>query len=209
MKKILPAILILFIGIYLAFAILKTEKVNVSSEHHEDAKAETVDEIPKGSHRGKLFTKEGFSLEITIFETDVPPEFRVFILDKGKPVNLDEVKLTVELRRLQRTDVIKFKKKDDYLLGTQVIEEPHSFDVKIMANYKGKNYVWEYPSYEGRTELSTEAIKKSGIVIEKVRPVFMSTKLELSGEIALNTDRISHIVPQLSGIVTKVTKNMG
>lgn len=209
-KKLIPVILIILLGGYLALSILKTEKVTVNSEHGEEAKAETVvAEIPKGPHKGKLFTKDGFSLEITIYETGVPPEFRVFILDNGKTVNLDEVKLTVELKRLQRTDLIKFKKHEDYLLGDQEIVEPHSFDVTINASYKGKNYKWSYPSYEGRTTLTPEAIKKAKVVIEKIMPIAMENKVQLPGEIVINTDRVSHIVPQLAGIVSSVGKNMG
>lgn len=206
MKKILPVILVILVGVYLSFVILKTEKTVVNNEHHEE---KDTKEIPKGIHKGKLFTKDNFSLEITIYETDIPPEFRVFILDKEKPVNLDEVNLTVELKRVNKTDLIKFKKHGSYLLGNQEIVEPHSFDVKIMTSYKGKNYVWAYPSYEGRTEISQEGIKRSAIEIEAATLVRLENKIELPAEIALNADRVSHVVPQLSGVVSQVFKNLG
>ena len=39
-------------------------------------------------------------------------QFRVYVFDKGKAVNLDEVKLTIELHRLGgRVEVIHFRER--------------------------------------------------------------------------------------------------
>jgi len=204
-KKILPIILVLILTAFFASVILKTEKMTVSEEHLETEKTE----ITKGLHGGKLFQKDGFAVEITIYEEGIPPEFRVFIQDQGKPVNLNAVELSVELKRLQKTDLIRFSKHDDYLVGDQEVSEPHSFLVKIMANYQGKKYEWQYDSFEGRTEIKTEMAKRAGVVIEKAGPIFLKNTLEFSGEIVLNTDRIAHVVPKLPGIVNFIGKNMG
>src|SRR3989304_3648407 len=97
----------------------------------------------------------------------------------------------------------------EYMFGDKVIEEPHSFDVKVLAEHKGKTYRWEYSQIEGRVELSTEAVRSAGIVIETAGIVQMKTILELPGEIGLNIDRVVHVVPRLSGVVTAVYKNLG
>ena len=62
---------------------------------------------------------------------------------------------------------------------------------------------------EGRVELSPEAIQSAGIVVETAGSVQMKTVLELPGEIGLNIDRVVHVVPRLSGVVTAVYKNLG
>ena len=105
--------------------------------------------------------------------------------------------------------MINFRRDGEYLSGDKVVEEPHSFDVKVLAEWKGKTYRWEYSQVEGRVELSPEAIQSAGIVVETAGSVQMKTVLELPGEIGLNIDRVVHVVPRLSGVITAVYKNLG
>ena len=46
--------------------------------------------------------------------------------------------------------------------GDKVVEEPHSFDVKVFAERNGHTYRWEYSQVEGRAELTPEAVQKRG-----------------------------------------------
>ena len=62
---------------------------------------------------------------------------------------------------------------------------------------------------EGRVELTPEAVQSAGIVIETAGIVQMKTFLDLPGEIGLNIDKVVHVVPRLSGVVTAVYKNLG
>lgn len=41
-----------------------------------------------------------FALELTIFETNVPPRFHVYAYEGGKPVQPKDVKLSISLTRL-------------------------------------------------------------------------------------------------------------
>ncbi|HHT9149472.1 MAG TPA: efflux RND transporter periplasmic adaptor subunit [Candidatus Wujingus californicus] len=203
---------VIIVGIVLAFVILHTEKRTIH-DSHEDAESHYKHEDEshvKGSRGGRLLSEEDFQIEITIYERGIPPQFRVYVFDKGKAINPDEVKLTIELHRLGgRVDVINFQKEGDYLCGDKVIEEPHSFDVKVLAEWKGKAYHWEYSQIEGRVELTPEAVQNAGIVVETAGPVRMKTVLELPGEIELNADKVVHVVPRVSGVVTEVYKNLG
>ena len=107
----------------------------------------------KGPSGGRLLTEGDFQLEVTIYERGVPPEFRVYASEAGRPIALREVQLTIEVHRLgNRVDVIAFQPESDYLRGDKVVEEPHSFDVKVIAEWKGKTYRLEYSQVEGRTE---------------------------------------------------------
>jgi cobalt-zinc-cadmium efflux system membrane fusion protein len=147
---------------------------------------------------------------VTIFERGVPPEFRVFFYEKGKPIDPAEVKLTIELHRFGgRVDKIGFAKREDYLLGDKEIVEPHSFDVKVMADYKGKSYRWEYDSYEGRTTMSPEAVKSSGILMETAGPAKIKTTIKVNGRIIPDEDHMTHVIPRYPGIVKKITKRLG
>lgn len=164
----------------------------------------------KGVHGGRLLEEDGFLVEVTIYERGIPPEFRVYAFESKRPIDPAEMQLTIELSRLGgRVDVIAFRKVDDYLLGDMVVEEPHSFDVKVIAKWRGKTYRLEYSQIEARTELSPEAVQGSGIVIEEAGAVQMKSVFELPGEIAFNPDRVAHVVPRFGGVVTEVRKNLG
>src|SRR3972149_1935120 len=208
-KKYYAIGIVVLVGIVLAFVILHMEKTMRIS--HEDEVMEHEDEdYEKGPHGGRLLSEGDFQVEITIYERGVPPQFRVYAFDRGKAINPDEVKLTIELHRLGgRVEVINFRREGEYLCGDKVIEEPHSFDVKVSMEHKGKSHRWEYSQVEGRVELSPEAVQSTGILVETAGPVQMKTVIELPGEVKLNADKVVHVVPRLSGVVTAVYKNQG
>jgi cobalt-zinc-cadmium efflux system membrane fusion protein len=203
---------VILAGIILACVILRMEKTTVH-DSHEEAESHHEhenDEYEKGPHGGRLLSDGSFQAEITIYEQGIPPQFRVYAYDRKKAIDPDEVKLTVELHRLGgRVDVINFQREGDYLRGDKVIEEPHSFDVRVLAEWNGHPYRWEYSQIEGRIELSPEAVQSAGIVIETAGAVQMKTTIELPGEIKLNADKVVHVVPRVSGVVTEVYKNLG
>lgn len=209
-KKISAIGTAVLVGIVLALIILRMEKTTVKDFHEHAESPHEADEYRKGPHGGRLLSENDFQVEITIYERGVPPQFRVYVFDRGKALNPDEVKLTIELHRLgDRVDMINFRREDGYLCGDRVVEEPHSFDVRVFAEWKDKTYNWEYSQIEGRVELTPEAIQNSGIGIETAGPARLKTVLELPGEIELNADKVVHVVPRVSGVVTEVYKNLG
>ena len=196
----------------LALPLLSSCAENEPGEPHAGASnlGGSEERPTKGPHGGRLLEEDGFQVEVTIYERDIPPEFRVYAFESKIPIDPAEVQLTIELSRLGgRVDVIAFRKVDDYLLGDTVIEEPHSFDVKVIPKWKGKTYRMGYSQIEARTELSPEAVQGSGIVIEEAGAVQMKSVFELPGEIAFNPDRVTHVVPRFGGVVTEVRKNLG
>ena len=93
----------------------------------------------EGPHGGRLLEKNEFGLELTIFEDGVPPEYRVYAYRNGKPLDPDQVDLTIRLDRLGgQRDRITFVPERDYLLGQQPVAEPHSFDVTVEASLDGE-----------------------------------------------------------------------
>ena len=173
------------------------------------AEPEAKADADKGPHGGKLLTKDDFSVEVKIFEEGVPPEYRVYAFDDGKPIAPAGYTTTITLKRLERTDTINFSPRGDYLLGDKEIVEPHSFDVTVNAARGGQSYQWTYPSYEGRTEIQPEELKSANVVIERVGSARMKKVVELPAQIALNADRTAQVVPRLAGVVTEVRKNLG
>jgi cobalt-zinc-cadmium efflux system membrane fusion protein len=209
-KQITAVILVLLAGAGLTWFVVRNAKpaAQVSGEggHGDEAAAEAA----KGPHGGRLLSEGNFATEVTIFESGVPPEFRVFLYEKGKPIDPTEAKLTIELHRLGgRVDKIGFAKREDYLLGDKEIVEPHSFDVKVIAERGGKTHHWEYDSYEGRTTMTPDAVKSSGIVIEAAGPARIKTTIKVNGRVQPNEDHMTHVIPRYPGIVRKIFKRLG
>lgn len=166
---------------------------------------------PRGPHNGRLLAAEDLQIEVTIYELGVPPQFRVYPFDaSGTPVPPSDVTVQIELHRLGgRIDRIGFQPEADYLRGGAVVEEPHSFDVRVKATRGGRTLEWSYSQIEGKVKLGAEQIKSAGIVIETVGPRRMVTTLELPGEVKSDETRMAHVVPTLQGIVTEVLKKAG
>jgi membrane fusion protein, heavy metal efflux system len=207
-KNWLSSAAVVLVGIVLGFFILRLEPA--STEEHEPQSDQEETLMAKGPHGGRLLTQDGFEVEITIYERGVPPQFRVYAYEQGTPLSPEQVELTIELHRLGGTvDVINFHKEGDFLRGDRVIEEPHSFDVKVSAVRESGRYEWEYTQVEGRVQLSHEALQSSGIEIMTAGPARIRSLLQLPGEIKLNQNRLAHVVARFAGVVTAVHKNLG
>ncbi len=197
---------IIAIGLVLTAVILLAGRGGGSGEA-----AAAAMEYPRGPHGARLLSDGELQVEVTIYETGVPPHFRIYPYDAGlKPVAPADVELRVELHRLGgRVDSITFRPEEDYLLGNAVVEEPHSFDVKVFARRAGKQHEWAYAQIEGKVRLAEAQLKSSGIVINTVGPRLMVTTIDLPGEVRIDETRLAHVVPRLKGVVTDVFKKEG
>lgn len=204
-------IVILGLGVLLGILILQIEPQNrLESGDQEKKSLSHTNEIPRGPHGGWLFFDGGFQLEVAIYEKGIPPQFRIYPGKvSGESIPPGEVDLIIELKRLDRVDLISFKSTADYLLGDQTIEEPHSFEVDIKASWQGKDYAWQFSQIEARAEISAEALKTAGITIETADSGKIKTVQRLTGEIGLNEEKVVHIVPRLDGVVREVFKDLG
>jgi cobalt-zinc-cadmium efflux system membrane fusion protein len=175
-----------------------------TAEHGGEAEPE------KGPHNGRLLKDGDFAVEMTIFEDGQEPQFRVYPTKEGKPVDPKSVQLTVTLKRLDgETNVFPFTTEKDYLAGKGVVEEPHSFDVEVVAVENGKRHMWRYPSPEGRTKITAAAAKAGGVEIATVGPATIGEARELFGTIQLATTARSEIRGQFPGRIVSVTKAVG
>lgn len=176
----------------------------------EGAHGEAEEQVAKGPHGGRLLEDGDFAVEVTIYERGVPPEFRVYAFEQGKRVDPADAKLRITLRRLGgRVDEIGFAPVDGYLRGDRTVDEPHSFDVAVTAEHGGRTYQWQYPSYEGRTELSPAAVANAGISIETVGPATIRTMIRANGRIVPNEDHLAHVIPRYPGVVKVLRKRLG
>lgn len=226
-KQLIAILTVIVIGVILAALILRTEKSKATDEEHEHAEhgMESADlvhveddhehkpqpqEIAKGTHGGKLFTQDGYGVEVTIFEQNVSPEFRVYTYQDGKPLDPSTSNISIQLERLgSGLQSFTFVKENDYLKGNAVVEEPHSFNVNITAKHNNKNYQFSYEQVEARVKVTDKQLTLNSIEVLTAGPAKIKSILHLQGEIKLNADKSVHIVPRVGGIVDAVSANAG
>jgi membrane fusion protein, heavy metal efflux system len=179
--------------------------------HNHAAHEESMDEeLSRGPHNGRLLMEGNFSLEITIFETGVPPEFHVYAYEQDQAIDLANVNLTIELHRLGGdVDVFRFTPQADYLRGEGVVTEPHSFFVVIKAEYKGKQFSWSYENYEGRTQIPNTVAEESGIKTEMAGSTVIAEYLSLNGRVQIDPNKQSSVRARYPGIVKSTRKKLG
>jgi len=230
-RQITWVVIVIAIGAVLGGLILiRGKAVSTDTPHEKHSKAASSDtahehpdsknepaadksagrEPSKGPKGGKLFTTDGFGVEVTLFEKGVPPQLRLYLYENGKPLPPTAANVTVTLSRLGApAQVFNFKPQADYLLGDQIVEEPHSFDMAIAAERKGKTFRWGYSQVEARVEIPDETLKSIGVEIRTTGPATINPILKLPGEIGFDEQTIVRVVPRVPGLVTAVYGQYG
>lgn len=188
-----------------ASSATQTEAAGHSDEHGAEER-----EPEKGPHGGRMLEDGAFALEVTIFETGVDPQYRIYPTMDGKPVDPSAVDLIVTLSRLGgKTDTFQFTPEAEYLKGDGVVTEPHSFDVAVKASHAGKAHTWSYESYEGRTTIADAVATEAGVAIEPAGPALIRERIELSGTVQLTPSATADVRAVYPGRVLRVTKTVG
>lgn len=212
--RYLPFVVVILIGIVFAAGVLLLDKSD-SPVSAEQASSTTADAAPdaeseKGPKGGLLFVKDKFSLELTIYEKGVPPHFRVYLYESGKPLVPTAANVTIVLSRLGRAaEVYQLSPAVHYLTNDREVEEPHSFEMVISADYGGRTYRWGHSQIEGRVEMDDTTLASSGVEIATAGPAVIQPKTTLPGEVIFNEHKIVHVVPRLPGMVVTVQAHHG
>jgi len=178
------------------------EKTDARSQGHEAAAAD----FARGPHDGRLLADGDFAVEITTFESGVPPEFRLYLYDNGKPLAPTEAEVRIALTRLDgETNTYTFTAQSDFLRGNGVVHEPHSFDVQVTAQRpRGRGSRWEYSSYEGRTTIADSTAASMGVETRPSGPSTLKEQLVLSGTVQADPTRVSEVRARYPGIIREV-----
>lgn len=194
-----------------AAAWYKTGQKTNSSSAHGEATEEKVavagDE--KGPHGGRLYRDGDFSAEVKIFEEGVEPHLRVYGYLKDKPLKPEDLKANIYIKRLDAEQNIQFKPESDYLIGNEIVYEPHSFLMIVNVDYQGKKHTWKWDTKEGRVTMLDSSIKSSGLELLKVESMMFENALELKGELKFPDNFESFITPKASGTLIKTYRTIG
>ena len=159
----------------------------------------------RGPNNGRMLRDGDFAIELAVFETGVPPEFRAWAASGRGALDPRAVALRVELTRLgNRIDAHDFRPVDDYLRGTSLVYEPHSFSVNVNASYGGQSYRWEYDSFEGRTRIGREMAEAFELRTEIAGPAMIAEVATLYGRIVPDTDRVREVSARFDGAIRSV-----
>jgi len=164
----------------------------------------------RGPNNGILLRDDDFVLELAIFETGVPPEYRAWATANNQPVDPDELDLNVQLTRLGGVvDDIDFVPTGDALRGDMVIYEPHSFSVSVTASYNGNTHRWSYDSFEGRTTIEPAVAEALGIETDIAGPAVIEETIPVYGRIVANSDAVSNVTARFDGKIETVPVALG
>ena len=165
------------------------DKGHADGEHHE---APT-----KGPHGGKLFKEGDFGLEALLAEDNGEPRLRIWLFNKDKPLPSSAAKVSATITRLTgEKQTLNFATDKDSLLSREVVPEPHAFEISIVAQTANEPFMFVLSQEEGKVELSDAQIKAASIGIDTAGAARIKSALLLPGEIRLNEDRTSHVVPR-------------
>ncbi|MFC7410377.1 efflux RND transporter periplasmic adaptor subunit [Hydrogenophaga atypica] len=179
------------------------DKGHADGEHHEKSEA-------KGPHGGTVFKEGDFSLEALLSEDGGEPRLRIWLSDKEKPLPLNAATVTATVTRPTDEKLkLSFAVDKDSLVSREIVAEPHAFDIEIIAQTATEPFMFVMSQEEGKIELTDAQIKAASISLDAAVKANIKTALLLPGEIRLNEDRTSHVVPRLAGVVENVNASLG
>jgi len=197
---------VIFILMLLLNACSENQNTSTMNDH-----AETVEEeIEKGPHHGRILRDGDFALELAIFETGVPPEFRAWATKGGNILAPEDLSLKVNLIRLgNKIDNINFKSQGDALRGDMEIYEPHSFLVEIIAEHQGKTHTWQYDNFEGRTKIEDAVADALDIKTATAGSVVINKTLSAYGQITKDPENVRQVSARFDGVIKRVFPSIG
>ena len=197
-----------FRSIVIPFVVIALVACNVAVEP-ESIDQSAAGDYERGPNNGRMLRDGGFALELAIFETGVPPEFRAWATENGRPLDPSTIDLTVTLTRLGAEDVIAFDVQRDYLRGDQVVYEPHSFLVTVEAASDATTHEWRYESFEGRTRIAPEMAEAFGIETMIAGPATLAEVVTAYGSIVPNPERVREVSARFDGAIESVDVALG
>jgi membrane fusion protein, heavy metal efflux system len=187
-----------------AMCLVLAQGLSAQEHEHEEGEVET------GRHGGRLLEDGDFTVELAIFEQGVPPEYRAWAFTGDQELSPDDWQMSVQLTRLGgQTDDFTFSNTGEYLLGSGIVEEPHSFDVRVSASYQGREFNWEYESYEGRVLMSADLAEAMDIGVRVAGEQTLHQTLLLYGKISPDPKLVSHITARYPGLIQSVMPSLG
>ncbi len=186
-------------------------------DHGHDAGADHAhageghdDEPAKGPHGGRLLERDGFAVELRIVEDGQPPRWNAWLYRGGTPLPPSAGTLRVRLARLGgQVDTHTFTADGERLVGSGIVDEPHSFDVTVDATLEGRALQWAFDSYEGRTTIAGDIATEAGVRTALARAGAIRDEHEVQGLVTPVEGRHARITARFPGPVREMRAGIG
>ena len=136
--QIASAVIIIGLAVWMFWRTRRDVKAAADhshDHHHHDHDHDDAKRIDIG--RG--------TVELSVFETDVPPVFRLAFSENGKAYLPEAASVVVETLRIgSGSQTFAFVTKEGFLESTTEIPEPHEFDLTLTLTRDGQTY--RYPA---------------------------------------------------------------
>ena len=217
-KQLIAIAAIIVTGVMLGTTILNDKKSNTAEDDDHGSRIESTahrggerqEDPNKGSHGGKLFKEGDFGLEAVLAGDSGESRLRIWLLNKDKPLPNNAIKVSATITRLTgEKQTLNFIPDKDSLVSREVVAEPHAFEISIIADTSTGPFRFVLSQEEGKVDFSETQIKAASIGIDTAGPARIKSALQLPGEIRLNEDRTSHVVPRIAGVVESVQVSLG
>jgi len=123
-------------GLY--YVIQQLRSKGHGHSHQSGGHAHDHGEVERGSHGGFLVNLGQGFVEITVFETGVPPQFRLFFYDERKQALAVPGHATVNIETVRpgsARQTFTFRTNGEFLESTTVIPEPHEFKAIVQLSH--------------------------------------------------------------------------
>ncbi len=206
---LLTLIIFAMIGVTIPYS-----KFAVANEEHA-AEPENHNDEKKGAHGGTLLTDGAISVELVFLEQLNASKFQAWITQNGKPIKDGKFDLNVDLVRIDgKVERVSFFKQDEAGITanhyySEIVKEPHSFDVNVILNKNQQQYRWSFESYEGRVKIAKNIAAKAGIKSMIAGSGKIKQTITVYGKAVADPNNVSNIRARFPGTITKVLVNIG
>ena len=135
--QVATGVLVIAMAIWMLYRVRKAQR---STEHNHDHGHN------HGTHGGTMLdTGHGF-VEISVFETNVPPHFRLYFFDSKKqllPLSKVQTVSVETIRPDGQHQTFEFIPKGDFLQSTTDIPEPHEFRILVKLAHGNHTHTFQ------------------------------------------------------------------
>ncbi|PZQ09538.1 MAG: efflux transporter periplasmic adaptor subunit [Rhodanobacter denitrificans] len=178
---------------------------------HGEAGHDDHGEGAEGTHGGRVLEAQDYAVELAIAEDGAPPRLRAWLYRDGKPLPPAAGRVEVTLTRLGGAVErhVLSAQADGSLGGSDVVAEPHSFDVLVEATIENAPLRFAYASYEGRTRIEPAIAEEAGIRVAAVGPGVIADEHEMQGLLTPVEGRTATVMARFPGPIRRLDAQVG
>ena len=136
--QLASAVIIAGLAVWMFWRTRRDTKAAAAHEHHEHGHGHTHDDT-------KLINTNHGIVNLSVFETGVPPVFRLAFSEHGKAFQPEPSSVIIETVRPDGArQTFAFVTKEGFLESTSDIPEPHEFDLTLTLSHDG--HAHSYPA---------------------------------------------------------------